>query len=256
MIKAVFFDVDGTLVSHKSKSVPESTRRAIGQLKEKGIKVCMATGRHLLEIEELPVKDIEFDGYVMQNGQLCYNEKKELLFGFPLEPETIEKFVKMFDEKEIPILFVEDDQMYLNFVNDRVRQTQSDISTSVPQIGTYGGGTLYHVCAYVDDVEAVDIAEKMSECKITRWHPKAIELIAGSGGKMAGIKKLIEVYGITQEEVMAFGDGENDMEMLQYAHIGVAMGNAVDEAKAIADYVTSDIDENGIENALKYFEII
>ena len=77
MIKAVFFDVDGTLVSHKSKSVPESTRRAIEQLKEKGIKVCMATGRHLLEIEELPAKDIEFDGYVMQNGQLCYNEKKE-----------------------------------------------------------------------------------------------------------------------------------------------------------------------------------
>lgn len=256
MIKAVFFDVDGTLVSHKSKSVPESTRKSIQKLKDKGIKVCMATGRHLAEIEELPCKDLTFAGYVMQNGQLCYDGEKNLLFGFPMEQATVDRLVELFDKKEIPTLLVEGEDFYINFINDRVRQTQKDISSSLPPIGTYGGGTLYHACLYLDAQETPSIAKEMPECKITRWHPTAIELIAGDGGKMAGIKKYIEVLGITQEEVMAFGDGENDIEMLQYAHIGVAMGNGVPEAKEAADHVTADIDDGGIEKALKYFGLI
>ncbi len=256
MIKAVFFDVDGTLLSHKSKSVPESTRQAIQKLKEKGIKVCMATGRHLAEIEELPVRDMTFDGFVTQNGQLCYDGEKNLLFGFPMDQKTVDCLVELFDKKEIPTVLVEADDFYINFINENVCQAQKAILSSLPPIGTYGGGMVYHACLYLDAQEALSITKEIPECKITRWHSTAVELIAGDGGKMAGIKKYIEVLGITQEEVMAFGDGENDIEMLQYAKIGVAMGNGVSEAKEVADYVTTDIDDGGIEKALKYFELI
>ncbi len=256
MIKAVFLDVDGTLVSHVSRSVPESTRRAIKKLKEKGIKVCMATGRHMLELDELPVRDIEFDGYIMQNGQLCYNGQKKYVTGAPLERHLVDEFVDLFNQKEIPLMFVEENRIYLNFVNEVVEQVQEDISTSVPELGVYEGAPLYQVCAFVNDIQTAFLKEKFTECKITRWHPASIELISGSGGKMAGVQKYMDVLRVTKEEVMAVGDGENDMEMLQFAGVGVCMGNGEDMVKEIADYVTSDVDEDGIEKALIHFNII
>ncbi len=71
MIKAAFFDVDGTVYSHESKSVPESTMKALEILRDKGIKTFLATGRHFTEIDKLPVGKIPFDGYVMLTGQIC-----------------------------------------------------------------------------------------------------------------------------------------------------------------------------------------
>ena len=73
---------------------------------------------------------------------------------------------------------------------------------------------------------------------------------------MAGIKRYLELTGIKREEIIAFGDAENDLDMLRFAGIGVAMGNGAEEVKAAADYVTADIDDDGIEKALKHFQLI
>jgi hydroxymethylpyrimidine pyrophosphatase-like HAD family hydrolase len=73
---------------------------------------------------------------------------------------------------------------------------------------------------------------------------------------MVGIQRYLEMIGVTQEEIIAFGDGHNDAEMLRFAGIGVAMGNAEDDTKAVADFVTADIDDDGIYKALKHFELI
>ena len=81
-------------------------------------------------------------------------------------------------------------------------------------------------------------------------------MIPKQGGKTAGIESILKHYGIKKEEIMAFGDAENDIEMLQYAQIGVAMGNADDEVKEAADYVTDMVDSDGIYKALKHFRIL
>ena len=73
MIKAVFLDMDGTVISHKQGKVLESTKDAICQLRERGIKVFAATGRHILEMEELPVKGISFDGETGNADYACWN---------------------------------------------------------------------------------------------------------------------------------------------------------------------------------------
>ena len=70
MIRAAFFDVDGTLLSHKTKSVPESTREALAKLREKGILCIIATGRQYIQLGKLPVGDIPFDAYITVNGQM------------------------------------------------------------------------------------------------------------------------------------------------------------------------------------------
>jgi hypothetical protein len=83
-----------------------------------------------------------------------------------------------------------------------------------------------------------------------------VDIIAESSGKVPGIEKMMESFGLKREEIIAFGDGENDMEMLEFAGIGVAMGNASDEVKACADYVTRDVDDGGILAALQHYGIL
>lgn len=135
MIKAIFFDVDGTLLSHKTKQIPEDTKKVLEQLKEQGIKIFMSTGRHATELEELPVNDVAFDGYITLNGQLCLDENRKMLFGMPFAKEITKVLGNIFEEKKCPLAFIEESRIYLNFVNDTVRKAQESISTPIPEIG-------------------------------------------------------------------------------------------------------------------------
>lgn len=92
--------------------------------------------------------------------------------------------------------------------------------------------------------------------RITRWNDRAVDIISRNGGKVTGIKQYLKENHISAQESMAFGDGENDMEMLEFAGVGIAMGNAEDMVKKSADYVTDSVDNRGIENALRYFSVI
>ena len=94
MIKAAFFDVDGTVLSHKTKSVPESTRNAIAQLQAAGLLCVAATGRQIMEMKKLPVADIPFDGYITLNGQLILDKEQNVLHGIPVTGEVKDFFLK------------------------------------------------------------------------------------------------------------------------------------------------------------------
>ena len=256
MIKAAFFDVDGTLLSHKSKMVPQSARDAIAKLQSQGVQCVVATGRQITEMNKLPVADIPFDGYITLNGQLTLDKDKKMLYGTPIEGKAKDFLVKMFSGNRLPALLVEEEAVYLNFFDERVRIVQEAISSAVPPFGTYGGKDVYQVCAYMAPGDEKVLEEITDECVMTRWAIGGMDIIAKGGGKVTGIGKYLERQGISVEETIAFGDGENDIEMLEFAGIGVAMGNADEEVKAVADYVTTDIDDDGIANALKHFELI
>ena len=256
MIKAAFFDVDGTVYSHESKCVPESTIEALKALRKKGIKTCLATGRHFSEIDEFPVGKIPFDGYVMLTGQLCTDGKRNVIFGNAIDGADAEYLLNEFKKKEMPVMLVEKDKLYINLVNEIVINGQAEISSPIPEVMEYKGDPVYQIICYGGKELEMELIPKLPNCKITRWCPFGIDVISKTGGKVTGIKKMLDVHGIGQEEVIAFGDGENDIEMLQFAGIGVAMGNAEPEVKAVADYVTTDIDDDGILNALKHFEIL
>ena len=86
--------------------------------------------------------------------------------------------------------------------------------------------------------------------------PAIADVVPRGSSKAVGIDKIIEYYGISLHETMAFGDGGNDMAMLRHAGIGVAMGNAGDEVKEAADYVTDSVDDDGVMNALRHFDVI
>ena len=119
MIKAIFFDIDGTLLSHQSQSVPASTKKALKILKEKGIYTFIATGRHISEIKDLPLDDLEFEGYITLNGQYCYN-KEGVIYDLPIDPQDIQQILFFIDQKPFPCIFVEDEKMYINYHNQAV----------------------------------------------------------------------------------------------------------------------------------------
>ena len=256
MIKAAFFDVDGTLVSHKTKSVPQSARDALEKLRASGVKCIVATGRHLREMKKLPVGDIPFDSYITLNGQLILDENQEMLHGVPITGQARDILLRMYDCRELPLLLVEEGSNFLNFVDDRVRTVHRAISTPIPPLVPRAGRELYQVCAYVTKEEEHLLVELQGQCVMTRWGFGGVDIVAKGGGKMTGIRWYLERSGIDPSEIIAFGDAENDLDMLKLACIGVAMGNGTEEVKQAADYVTADIDDDGIARALKHFGLI
>lgn len=256
MIKAAFFDVDGTLLSYKTRQVLPSARAAIAKLQEKGILCIVATGRHMIQMSKLPVGDIPFDAFVMLNGQLVLDKQQNLLFGTPIQGKAKDFLVEKFNDHSFPAMIVEENDMYLNCVTDHVREVNRVMSIALQTLSDYRGGDIYQVCAYLRPEDECLIAPIAEECVFTSWHYGGKDIIAAGGGKMVGIKRYLELAGITAEEIIAFGDAENDLDMIRFAGIGVAMGNASEEVKAVADYVTADIDDDGIEKALKHFNLI
>ena len=103
-IKAAFFDIDGTLFSHRTMCVPDSTLRALKCLREKGILCAIATGRHISEMKELGLLGYGFDAYLTLNGQVCLDSSLETLFGSPMEGENLRSMVNIFESGEIPAI--------------------------------------------------------------------------------------------------------------------------------------------------------
>ena len=257
MIKAVFFDVDGTLVSHKSKSVPDSAKEAVEKLREKGIKVLLSTGRHIHELNEMPTHGIDFDGYIILNGQIALDANKNMIFSHSFGKEDVEGLVDIFYKKEYPFVLVNADGHYMNFVNELVEVAMAGVSTPIPPIREYKGEKLYQATVFILPKEDEEFSKKLPKgCKLARWGTHGADIIAVEGGKAIGMKFFGEALNILPEEMMAFGDAQNDMDMIEYAGIGIAMGNAEECLKEIADDVTTDVDDDGVRKALEKYGLL
>lgn len=260
MIKAVFFDVDGTLVSFKTHQVPQSTLKAIKDLQAKGIKVFVATGRHPSILSEgNNVHEIEFDGFVTLNGQYCFTKEKEVIYENNICQEDIISLLEFMKENRFPCGFVEDRDTYINYIDDVVETLLKNVNVPLPPVEDVSrakNGKVFQLNPYVNVEFEERLMKVLPNCEATRWSPAFIDVIPAGGGKHVAIQKIMEYYGYKKDEIMAFGDGGNDKTMLMTAGVGVAMGNANEDVKEIADYVTTSVDEDGILNALRHFNII
>lgn len=258
MIKAAFFDIDGTLLSYKTNVVSQSARYALKALREKGILVFLASGRqHTVLKEHKPLEGIEVDGIIALNGQYCCNDQG-VIYECPVDKEDISAILAYLDHSEHACMFIDANGMFVNRHNPRLEEVQASIHTPLPLIDDLRRGLvnpIYQMILYMSDEEAKDLPP-MKHCKKTRWHPGAFDLIPSIGGKAAGIREVLKHYGIDPRDTISFGDAQNDLDMLQITGISVAMGNAADNVKAAATYVTTDVDDDGIWNALKHFGIL
>lgn len=256
-IKAVFFDIDGTLVSFATHTVPDSARRAIGRLRERGIKVFISTGRLLRHTEV--VRDIEVDGYVTVNGSYCVTRGGEIIFERSFPHETVERVFRLCGEIGFQAAVMTHENIYVDRLSERVLSIAEMIHI-MPEVADLrrvaSENPVLQVCPYVgEDIERI-IMPRLPECVGTRWVPTFMDVNMRGTDKSVGARKVMEYYGLSMSEAMAFGDGGNDIPIVRDASVGVAMGNACDELKAVADYVSTSVDEDGVSRALQRFGLI
>ncbi len=263
-IKAIFFDIDGTLVSFKTHAAPASTMRALHKLYERGIKLFISSGRPPLYLDILreQLQSFPFDGYVLMNGQYCTDAAGEPFHIQPLPAGAFPVLLPWLEQNpDVVCSFVELDYAYEN------RHTQATLDTA-RQAGLRGPHapvedparalthTTYQLNPYIPPERDAEFIAHAPGCRAVRWNDIFADVIPAGGGKPDGVKRMLDRFGLAPAECMAFGDGGNDIDMLRFAGIGVAMGNAAPAVKAAADYVTGDIDADGLEQALVHFGLL
>ncbi|RSX54148.1 hydrolase [Bifidobacterium goeldii] len=262
-IKAAFFDIDGTLTSFVTHEIPQSTVDALHQLQAKGIRIFICTGRapsHMKVVFDM--MPVHFDGIVGLNGQYCFDDNG-FLEKKPLDLDDVMAVVGWLDEHPNEVSnFCEKDYVYFNQVTDAMRRTWQQLGKTAPKVYVDDPHTrpltheTFQISPYIPLEQEAEVIALCHNVQGVRWHPDFVDLIPADGGKPEGMKRFMRHYGWTREQTIAFGDGGNDATMLAFAGIGVAMGNATQPAKEAADYITDDVDHDGIMNALKHYGIL
>ncbi|NMD37651.1 MAG: Cof-type HAD-IIB family hydrolase [Christensenellaceae bacterium] len=257
MVKAIFFDFDGTLLSFETHEIPPSTLQALEQLREKGIKIFLATGR-APGVSDFIKEIFEFDAYIYMNGQYCV-DKGELVHHYPMDKEDVLALIEQSYTNKYSYCFVDHMHSHMDKISPELTQVYEDVDQPIPKLvdaQTMANKTIYQVLATVPVGEEHIITDVAKNVEIARWHPLFVDVIPANGGKHQGVEVMLKRYNIDVKHSMAFGDGENDISMIKYVNFGIAMGNASDIVKEAADHVTTTVDEDGIMNALKYFKVL
>lgn len=258
MVKAVFFDIDGTLVSFNTHQVPQSAIDSIEALRKKGIKVFIATGRHLAAINNLG--DLQFDGYITLNGSYCFAGKEEVIYKHCIPAKDISSLIHYQKESEaFPVILVQENGMYLNYKNDRVEEVLKLLNFPEPPVCPFDrmpAKEVFQIIAFFGEHQEERIMALLPDCESTRWSPLFTDVVPAGSSKRVGIDHMIAHFGISLEETLSFGDGGNDIQMLKHTGLSVAMGNAEEEVKQAAKYVTSSVDEDGVFYALKHLGVL
>ena len=255
MIKAIFFDIDGTLLGFKTHMVSPGTMTAFERLHQKGILTFISTGRPMVLIPPMP---ISFDGYITVNGGYCISNNNILLDN-PIDHDDCRHWLDYVKRKELTTMAFTANEMFINRIDPQTIALRNELGFKMPPISPFeelDKQTVYQFIAMQPESDDAEVLSNLRQCRMPRWHPAFSDIIPINSSKAVGIEHTLRHFGIAPDEAMAFGDGENDIEMLEFVGCGVAMGNASDSVKQKSDYVTDSADDEGIINALLKLNVI
>lgn len=258
MIKAAFFDIDGTLLSFTTHRVSPGTVRAFERLHQAGVRTFLSTGRPEVLIPEMPV---HFEGKITMNGGLVFVDetdgekahRRKTLLSNPIREEELQRWLDLAKERHLCTMIFTSDNMFLAQPNEIGLKLRNQLDFEMPpvvDIERMREETVFQIIAIMPGDMDASVGALLPHCRLPRWHPYFTDIVAEDNSKARGMEAVCRHLGIAQQETLAFGDGANDIEMLEWAGVGVAMGNAADTVKAHADRVTTDVDHEGIETAV------
>lgn len=261
-IQLIIFDVDGTLYDLNTHCIPTSAIRAIQQMKKKGIRFAIATGRAHYGLGKA-LNDLHADFIIADSGGVIVDQNQEILYHEDLPYKECCKLIDFAQENDSGLLFKFPKHMYIYQNPEKIDwllgQMNSDIGREPFVFHPEQDRHFFELpqCATLHDDEQ-KIKALASECSLSfRQFSKTGFDIAPLGvNKGTGIQKLLELLQLQKEDCACFGDNYNDIDMMKACGYRIAMGNAVQEVKDLADHVTTSIDENGIENGLRHLHII
>ena len=257
---AIFFDIDGTLWD-KENFIPQSTKDAIRQLRENGHQTFLCSGRTRVFINSEELLGMGFDGIVCGCGTFIEYEGKELLYK-AIDRELLKKTVQTFYDYDIAMviegrykLYMDADVISRDAYGRYLLEAMKDCI--LPIRGNEGQLEASKFSVLIHDRDYQAVMELLKDDYDFMVHGDvAMEVVPKGYSKASGIACVCEKLGLDVKDTYAFGDSANDLDMLDFAGVGVAMGNGTDVAKAHADYVTKDLHEDGIYHALRHFELI
>jgi hypothetical protein len=275
--KLIFFDIDGTLVGFDGK-IPDSTYRAIDMARSKGHKVFICTGRSRCQIYDF-LLEYGFDGIIAATGAyveyegsairretiggekiaglIRYFEQEKIAYALQAAdrqiatPESMEVMRGHFEKMRAKLKLTDEPQVF-----DDMKLVQ-DLPTNPEKYGF--AEKLIYYCSprgLREVAEAIAPNFEVTATSFEKPDETCGEVTMAGVNKASGMRILGDYLHCPREDMIAFGDGPNDIDMLEYAGTGIAMGNAGENVKTVADMVTDRIDEDGIYNALKKMGII
>ena len=249
----ILFDIDGTLLDHEKK-LPLSAKKAVRSLQEAGHEVGIATGRPPYFFKELR-EELEIDTFVCFNGQYVEVEN-EVIYKNSIDQDKLARLLSFSSSHDHPLVFMGAESMkasidYHEVIADTFATLDVGVTHPKYNANYFNETEIYQVLLYCEEHEEALYRNSMQDLNFVRWHKNAMDVLPLGGSKALGIEKLIEKKGYSKDQVYAFGDYYNDLEMLQYVGHGIAMGNAPEDVKKVARYVTKDVDDNGIAYGLK-----
>ena len=256
-IKIIFFDIDGTIVDMDKKVISEKTMLTLRKLKENGIKVCIATGRAPMELPNFG--DFIFDAYLTYNGSYSYNSDR-VLFSNPIDKEDVYKIIENICNIGRPVSIATNKILAANGVDDDLKQyfafggIELKISDKFEEVEK--NEEIYQIMTSCKKEDHANILKDVKGAEITSWWDRAVDIIPRNCGKGRAIIEVLKVFNLSTENAMAFGDGNNDIEMLKTVGTGVAMGNASKELKSIADEICDNVENDGIYHYCKNKNLI
>lgn len=260
--KLIFFDIDGTIIDGAGY-IPPSTIQAIHAARARGNQCVINTGRPYSHIDPA-VKAIGFDGYVCACGQhIVLNEEVVLHTGF--EEEVGRKIISATRECRMDVAYEAEHGIWFDLTHEEVLPIILDVKEQFSQRGfdvdqkvDEPGFHFDKLCVFVrEDSDTERFLQFMkSHGSIIYREGKMLEITRSGYSKESGLRQMIRLLDVQLEDCYAIGDSTNDLSMLTSVPHSIAMGNAPDEVKAVAEYVTSPLNENGIANALAHYELI
>ncbi|MNC12336.1 putative bifunctional phosphatase/peptidyl-prolyl cis-trans isomerase [compost metagenome] len=249
--KTIFFDIDGTIYD-EDKRIPASTKEAIAELKKRGHHVAIATGRAAYMFGDLR-EELDIHSYVSLNGQYVVYEG-EVIYRNPLDTPSLKELTLAAEKNDHPVAYIDALGMKVNVAeHEYIRTSIGSLKLAFPAHDPeyFLQHEIYQALIFCRQKEQAQYAEAYPQLHFIRWHPLCMDVLPGNGSKAGGIQQMMSILGVQKEDVYAFGDGLNDLEMLGFVGHGVAMGNAEEEVKAAASYVTKHVSENGIYEGLR-----
>lgn len=256
--KLFFFDFDGTLYSHTTKQVRPEHIRALEMLERLGHTIVIATGRGTESVKFIQAAmEFKVRTMIVMNGQLIYQDGL-IVYDNHIQLPSLNHIIRIAKEHNMAYGGYFKDGQIVSMENERVQSVWRTFNAPMPKVHKDFETVipLYQGHLYITQEEAALFGEHMNDY-VTNWSdPYLVNLIPKAAGKSQAVKWCMEKFQIARENTYAFGDGYNDRDMLLAVGHGIAMGNADEGIKEIAEFVTESVDENGIERALRHYNIL
>lgn len=263
-IKMLVLDIDGTLIPYTRESISLKLKETLNLAKEKGLQILIATGRHYLFVHDSLFVDINPDYLVTINGACLVDKHGTVIESHAMQLNDVHLLRQLSKEhgiglgfkfKEGVVVYENYDQFFDGYTKgkdygDAIFANPTDVDFHVTH-GLPLGAFL------IGDEEIIDKFKGQVPSLTFAWSFKnGYDTYPPTISKATTIASVLAMHNLTWDNVMSFGDAENDIEMLRKSKIGVAMGNARDIVKKEADFVTTSVDEDGVAFAIEHFNLL